>query len=406
MSQAQGSKGRIVIDAETSFKSDPTTKDPKLVHFISESLRLSRNLISSNTIRGSRTGGKPVRGNVEVGGDITVELQSYISRLLWGLMGSVKTNNKEISAGSFSGTFVPGETITGSPSGASGILIWTDGSTTLYYINTGTAFASGDTITGSTSSATCSASAGEAASSSPYAHRFVVGGSLPSFVIEKGFTDITQYFKYNGCKVNSMSFDVTPEGFQEVTFNLLGAKETPSSSPYNAGTYTDLTKKSFDGFSVSTLEIRDETSSLISAKVTTISGFSIENNLDGSVYVIDPSNPGERASLPAGIVKVSGTLTAMFEDLNLYNQAVNYDETSLKIKWQLGNGNGSLGNEWMQFYIPELILGQNAPVISGPTGVVVELPFEAYYEDADVGSDLEILSFNTEDYAYTDTSKI
>ena len=49
MAQALGSKGRLIIQEESTFKVTPAA-DAQLVYFKNESLRLSRNLISSETI--------------------------------------------------------------------------------------------------------------------------------------------------------------------------------------------------------------------------------------------------------------------------------------------------------------------------------------------------------------------
>ena len=106
--------------------------------------------------------------------------------------------------------------------------------------------------------------------SGPYVHTFKIGSTLPSFLAEKGFTDINQYHLYNGCKVNRMAVSLTPEGFQDVTFGIMGAKETISGGTYDA-TATDLGKQSFDGFAVATIE---EGGSAI-AYVTAVDGLTL-----------------------------------------------------------------------------------------------------------------------------------
>lgn len=318
MSQAIGARGQLVIQEEATYKTDPATPDVKKVHFISESLKLSRSLIDSNTITGSREASKPTLGNKDVSGDIKLELQAYMALLLKAAFGSVTT--------------------------------------------TGTG---------------------------PYTHTFKIGASLPSLLIEKGFTDIGQYFKYNGCKVNKFGLSVTAEGFQEVSIDIIGAKETTSSSPFDS-TPLDLGKQSFDGFLISTIE---EGGAAI-ANVVGVDGLTLENNLDGSVYVI--GSAGERSSLPEGKVKVSGTLKALFQNLTLYNKAVNSTESSLKVIYRFGTGAGSAGNESLELFVPELIYSPNAPIISGPQGVYVELPFTAYYDNSATATTFQAILKNTQ----------
>lgn len=386
MSQALGSNSRTLIQKETTYKTTPASVAADLVYFVTNTIRLSRNLITSNTIRGNRNPSKPVVGNKDVAGDITLELQAYIGRILEATFGSVDTSDRKIVYSSNSGVFAPGEIVEldATPTTVYATVVYDDGTDTIYLVNQTGTFLTG-TITGRTSGYTATISGNSSAiASAPYAHRFYIspttGSVLPSYTIERGHSDIGKYFLYNGCKANSLSFSVVPEGFQDVTVNWMGAKETVGASSYAlANQITDRGKSSFDGFTISSLK---EGGASI-ATVTTIDGLSFENNLDGSVYVIDPANLGERRALPEGTVRIAGTLTSVFEDLALYNKAVaaSPTETSLEIAYTLGTGAGTAGNEYMKWFIPEMIFSPQAPVVEGPTGVLVSLPFEAYLDN-------------------------
>ncbi|WP_321367583.1 phage tail tube protein [uncultured Desulfuromusa sp.] len=223
----------------------------------------------------------------------------------------------------------------------------------------------------------------------PYTHTFKVGDELPSLLVEKGFTDVGQYFKYNGNKVGSMSFSVTPAGAQPVTFNFVGAKETPSGTSFDA-TPTDLGKHSFDGFSIATIE----EGGVAIANVLGIDNLTINNDPDTDQYSV--GGEGERDDIPSGLVSVTGTVKARFENLTLYNKAVNDTESSLKIVYSKGDGLGSAGNESIEFLLSELTYAPNSPAISGPKGVLVELPFVAYYDDSAEASVLQITLKNAQ----------
>ena len=319
MPQALGAKGQLIVQKEATFKTTPTP-DANLLYFITESVRQARPNISSNVITGSRNPTKPVRGNVDVSGSITTEMQAYFLTMLEATFGDVATTGTD-----------------------------------------------------------------------PYVHTFTIGDALPSLVIEKGFTDNGDFFLYNGCVVSAMNLDINADGgFQEISWDIIGAKETTDTSSFD-GTPTDLGKQSFDDLAVATIE---EGGGAPSACVTSISGLSIVNDLDDSIYCI--GGAGERSSVPAGIVKVTGTLTALFASMALYDKAVASTETSLKIVWSLGTADGSAGNEYFEILIPELIYSPNAPVISGPRGVLVELPFEAYYDDSSEASAIQVIVKNTQ----------
>lgn len=318
MAQAQGSKGQIIFQPESTFKTDPGTPDAKKLHFVTESLKLSRNLITSPIIRGERNPVQPVRGNVDVAGSIQTHVQAFqLGSMLKAALGAA-------------------------------------------------------TVTGT----------------GPYVHTIKIGQSLASLLIEKGFGDIAQFFKYNGCKVNKLSLTAKPEGFQDISFDFIGAKETVAGTSFDA-TPTDGGYKPFDGFSIASVKEGGATIAIV-----TEVAMSLENNLDGSAYVI--GGAGERASLAEGVVKVSGSLKALFDSLTLYNKAINSTESSVEIVYQLGTGDGSAGNEYLGFNIPELEFSPNAPVINGPQGVLVDLPFEAYYYN-DAGASAMIITLkNTE----------
>ncbi|MDH3998908.1 MAG: phage tail tube protein [Desulfuromonadales bacterium] len=224
----------------------------------------------------------------------------------------------------------------------------------------------------------------------PYIHTFTIGQSLPSFMIEKGFADVGHYFKYNGCKASRFNMDVTRKGFQKISVDFMGAKETVGSSSFD-DTPTDLGKVSFDGLTVSTLEEGGATI----ADVLSIDGLTFDNDLDGDQYCI--GGGGVRADIPEGLLKVSGTLKARFKDLALYNKAISDTESSLRIVWSLGSGDGSAGNESIELKLPELSYGVSSPVVSGPKGLMVELPFTGYYSDAAEASSVQVILKNTQD---------
>ncbi len=273
--------------------------------FLNESLRMSRNLVSSNIIRSTRNPNPPARGNVEISGDISTEIDPFMGRMFKHLLGS--------------------------------------------YVRT---------------------------EAGPYTHTFKIGSyaDMPAGLqIEKQFTDILQYAKYGGCKINSFSMTLKSEGMIEARFGIMGAKETLAELPFD-GDPEDFGHTPFDGFEA-TINAAGESPLGTCTEVT----FTVENNLDGSVFVIDGT--GEKASLPMGIVKVTGQLTALFEDMDLYEMAIDHEETSLQIVLTKGEGDGTAGDELLTFNFDEIIFKPQSPVISGPVGIMVELPFEAYYND-------------------------
>ncbi len=276
--------------------------------FISETIRMSRDLGSSNVIRSSRNPNKPSRRAYQTGGDIVTELNPFMGRLFKHLLGAYTRSGE-----------------------------------------------------------------------GPYIHLFKIGSLPAGLQVEKQFSDIGQYLRYNGCKINSMKVEVKDAGELQTTFNLPGAKETVATLPHD-GSPTDFGHNPFDSYEAVIKQGGVEMTNCI------LSNFTTSNNIDTGV----PSpigSMGEKASLPAGKVKVDGQVTVLFENMTLYNLAVAHTETSLQIILTKGSGDGTAGNEKCTFNFDEIVFKPQAPVISGPTGVVAELPFEAYYDnDADASA--------------------
>jgi len=222
----------------------------------------------------------------------------------------------------------------------------------------------------------------------PYVHTISVGQTLPSFVLEKGFTDISEYFKYNGCKVNGFSLSLTPTGYQKLVLHIVGAKETLSATSYDAAATTNYVP--FDG--KNNLVTIQEGGTAI-AIVTDLT-LDLTNNVKTDNYVL--ANGGEVNSFPEGLVAVTGTLNAQFTDAALYNKAVAGTESSLFIEFQKGTGDGSAGNEYMSINIPELIFETGTPEISSPDGIVIGLPFRAYYQNSAEATSIQIVIKNEE----------
>jgi hypothetical protein len=204
--------------------------------------------------------------------------------------------------------------------------------------------------------------------------------------VEKQFTGITgttQYFQYTGCKVNSLKMNFKSEGMIDCSVSLMGATETLATSAADAAP-SDYGHDPFDGFQATITDKDGGTLGDIAEL-----DFTVENNLDGNSYIIDGT--GTRKSIPAGTAKVSGNLKALFKDVTLYNKAINHTESSIKVVLTRGTGAGTATNEKLTITMEELIYQPNAPVVSGPQGVMVELPFEAYYRDGSLTSAIKMV---------------
>lgn len=216
----------------------------------------------------------------------------------------------------------------------------------------------------------------------PYTHTIKVGSSLPvGLVIERGYSDIAQYFKYNGCRISKGSFKFGPKALAEGTFEIVGKKETVSGTAYDS-TITAVAYSAFNGLNIA---IQEGGATL---GIASEAELSIDNQLDTDGYVMDGT--GMRADLPEGQVVVTGKLKAFFENATLLNKAINKTESSLKIT--LDKSVTPLRS--IEFFIPELHYERTTPTVDGPKGIFVNLSFKGFYNNSAEASSLQVILKN------------
>jgi hypothetical protein len=218
-------------------------------------------------------------------------------------------------------------------------------------------------------------------------HTMKIGALPVGLTIEKGFSDINQFFLYNGCRINKASFEFGTEGIVPMTLDFIGAKSTVSGASFDA-TLTDLGHDPWDMF-----ECTIQEGGLAIAFVSNVK-IDIENELDGGSYVI--GGAGVRRAIPEGATLVSGVVTALFEDATLLNKAINYTERALKLTFSRGDGLGTAGNESLELWLPELVYERKDPLISKKGGILIELPFAAYYDNDAAATAAQCLLKNTQ----------
>lgn len=225
--------------------------------------------------------------------------------------------------------------------------------------------------------------------SAPYTHVIKVGALPVSLCFEKQFLDLTtpQYFLYNGCRINSASFDFKPSGPIDLSFDLVGQKRTVGTASFDS-TPADLGHTPFEGY----MGALQEGGSTIA--IVTAAKIDISNDLQSDLYTI--GGGGLVYGLPEGKSKVSGTISAIFDSMTLLNKAIQRTESSLKMTLTQGTGAGTAGNEQIEIFIPELKFKEVDPVIKDSKGIMIELPFEAYYQDGADASQMVITLKNTQ----------
>lgn len=440
MTQARNYKSKLVLDFETTFGANPGSAAGLIMPFNACEILEKQNLIEVGTIRGNRNPVQPVLGRKSVDGSLTVPMDyNAIGYWLKSLLGDPTTTNLS-TAGYLTGAISVDDTIgtwtavtdgsfnitiNGSANDITGLNFSTDSdmddvaariqaairvvatggftlatvtytaSTKYFKITSGTlgtassvalltAAASGTNISGASFMKCAASPAAATAGVTQYQHLFKVGDSQPSLVLSKEFSDISQYFLYNGCKISTFQHAFGEDKEYVASMEVMGAGRTLSGSAYD-GSATEVTLDRINGFQAS-LKEGGSTSAIVTG-----GDFTINAGLDGNQYVL--GSTGKRGDIPEGIMQVSGTIAALFTDATLLNKGINATESSLEVIYTKDTVTS------LSFEFPEIQYEVTDPVVTGPVGAMVNLAWRGFYtNDADASAVVVTLKNTTIDY--------
>lgn len=402
MPQAQGALSQVLLQMERSFKTAATTVKSKKVYMSDCSLARTQESENSKVNRGSsRHPTRGIAGNIDVAGGINTELMAT-SALLYAALGSVQITcasatvgsaltsptfsydwtNQQVTVTSTTHGLAVGDTvemIATAPTLLNG---------TFYYPVIDVPNANSFVILvplGGSSTITCTSI--KKCTAGTFTYTYKAGGKLASYIVEKGFSDIAQYFKYAGCVCGSLSIDgIGASGAVPLAADFMGASETAGASSFETGTALDNTKISFDGSLVAAADVKEGGSAINNLKSMS---FKLDNSLEGDTFVI--GGGGVRGGINPGVYQVTGSISAVFQDLTLYNKALNRTESSLDVTFKNGTGAGTAGNESLQIVAPELLFTAKSPPISGSGGVMLDLDYVGDYTDNSDATALKII---------------
>ncbi len=197
-----------------------------------------------------------------------------------------------------------------------------------------------------------------------------VAAILPSFTLNRDYTDIAVAQNFLGCKVGTFSISASTQG--ELVFNIgvVGAKEVSIAS---GGAPSPIT--------VTPWLMSEGRVSIAGSANCGIKELSIEvnNNLDEDGYTIcyaaAEEDRGNRSSLPEGIASVTGTMTLIFENITEYAKAASFTTSSVLMEF--------VGASTLSIDLPNVKYGKSVIEVSTPAGVLVSIPFTAFAAGVD-----------------------
>ena len=218
-----------------------------------------------------------------------------------------------------------------------------------------------------------------------YQHVFKPGTTQPSFSLEKAFSN-GDYYVNAGCKISSMGFSFGGDGELTCDVQILGCSETIDDDPISDSP-TEITLDRLNNFQAA-LKV-DNASVAVATELTLDVGF----GLDEEGYAIGSN--GFRTRLNEGLLELTGSMTAFYDDDTYIEKAMNSTITALQVK--LTKGDYSL-----QIDLPEVLFPRKSPTIEGATGIMQNLDYGAFYKSNALGTSIQITLINgTASYAVT-----
>jgi hypothetical protein len=194
---------------------------------------------------------------------------------------------------------------------------------------------------------------------------------------EQGATD--SFVRIAGCHVNTI--DIVAEAKKSVTidFGIMGmsapsaANAIITGATYTAATTTPVMNAAND---VSALTITGVTNAPKVQKLAM--------KIDSGVFANNIVGQQAPYSLGMGIIKVTGSITTLFENIDTYNAILAH--TDIAISTTVGATAGSR----YTILLPKVKLMDGGPVVGGNgQSVILDVPFQAYY-DATTGGSIKV----------------
>jgi len=210
---------------------------------------------------------------------------------------------------------------------------------------------------------------------------FSVDSTTPSFVVAKEFTDLGEYYVYNGCKATTLSFTFNTDN--ELIYNLgfIAASETPQDVTYDSNP-EDLSDELFyDNPEIGTNIEEGGVADEIIEELTV-------NLNNGPTLAYTLSGAGEATYAADGKLEVSGTIRGIFINTDILDKGIAHIESSLDLTL-------TKSSNYLRAFIPELEWSQESPSVTGPGIVELNLTFIGFYQNSTEASDIVFYLYNS-----------
>lgn len=188
------------------------------------------------------------------------------------------------------------------------------------------------------------------------------------FFFEQGATDT--YVRYRGTRFNTLDLTLRPRQSVTAAWGIMGiGSPTPTTAILSGATYTDATTTEVfnAGLNVAALDF----TGIVSAPKIQELSLKINNN----IYPVDVVGQYEPYAHGLGRFDVTGSITALFEDLSTYTAILDHDDVTIGFTLTDAAGNSEV---WS---IPAVKLTDGGPTVPGNgQPVTLQVPFTAHYD--------------------------
>lgn len=203
-----------------------------------------------------------------------------------------------------------------------------------------------------------------------YDHIFNLG-TIGSYYIEQQFNDISKYLVFTGCRFDKLSFSFAPEGIMKATVGIMGCVTTVQGTKFTED--DDLT----DQTSELPISYLAGAAQYKGAAIAYLQDIKLDINRQAQIVkTIDGTN--QPVDIITQLATVGGSVTALFQDSVMLEDALNSTEVSLRFfaaSPTLGHG--------IAFKLPTLKWMPNGPITNGPGGLITQnFTFDAYGSDS------------------------
>ena len=186
--------------------------------------------------------------------------------------------------------------------------------------------------------------------------------------IEKNFVDKTQFYAFQGCRMNTLTLNIASRSKVTGSFGIIGKHGLLAQATAGSGAYTAANTNKVLTASANVGKLLEGGAVL----GTGVFVQTLEANLSSNLRVVD--GVGQEAAVEVGLGRftVEGTLTALFEDEVLFDKYLNSTESSLSVVLTDADGNT------MVLSFPAIVYTNGDVVGSGNDNeVVADLSWEA-----------------------------